>query len=158
MTAVTVQHHGGDRFGIQVRGHEVTVDQPTAYGGTDAGPTPTELFVAGLAGCVAFYARRYLARHGLPESGLTVTAEYTMATRPARVDTCASPCSFQRTCLPNGATHCSRWSAIAPSTTALPHPRRSPSASTPPCLCISSQPGRCDALGRLRRPAGWSCG
>jgi uncharacterized OsmC-like protein len=85
MTAVTVQHQGRDRFSIQIRGHEVTVDQPTADGGTDAGPTPTELFVASLAGCVAFYARRYLARHGLPESGLAVTAQYTMATRPARV-------------------------------------------------------------------------
>jgi putative redox protein len=85
MTSVTVQHQGGDRFGIRISGHEVIVDQPVADGGTDAGPTPTELFVASLAGCVAFYARRYLARHGLPEQGLSVTAGYTMASRPARV-------------------------------------------------------------------------
>jgi putative redox protein len=85
MTAVTVQHYRGDRFGIRIRGHDVTVDQPVPDGGTDVGPTPTELFVASLAGCVAFYARRYLARHGLPEHGLSVSAEYTMASRPARV-------------------------------------------------------------------------
>jgi uncharacterized OsmC-like protein len=34
---------------------------------------------------VAFYARRYLARHRLPTAGLSVTADYTMGTRPARV-------------------------------------------------------------------------
>jgi putative redox protein len=85
MTAITVQHQGGDRFSIQVRGHEVTVDQPLADGGTDAGPTSTELFGVSLAGCAAFYARRDLARHGLAESGLAVTAEYSMAPRPARV-------------------------------------------------------------------------
>jgi uncharacterized OsmC-like protein len=81
MNAVTVRHRGGNRFGIQIREHEVTVDQPVPDAGTDAGPTPTELFVASLA----YYARRYLARHGLPDQGLSVTAEYTMATRPARV-------------------------------------------------------------------------
>ncbi len=33
---------------LGIRGHEVVVDQPVADGGTDAGPTPTELFVGGL--------------------------------------------------------------------------------------------------------------
>ena len=64
--ALTVAHRGGDRFRIRVRGHEIDVDQPVGDGGEDTAPTPTELFVAGLASCVAFYARRYLARHGLP--------------------------------------------------------------------------------------------
>ena len=52
------------------------------------GPTPTELFVASLAACVAFYARRFLARHGLDATGLRVEAAYTMSPdRPARVHT-----------------------------------------------------------------------
>jgi putative redox protein len=63
----------------------VTVDQPADVGGEDAGPTPTELFVAGLASCVAFYARRYLRRHQLDASGLTVETSYRMASRAARV-------------------------------------------------------------------------
>ena len=54
-------------------------------GGADTAPTPTELFVAGLASCVAFCARRYLSRHQLPTDGLTVTAQYTLGLRPARV-------------------------------------------------------------------------
>jgi putative redox protein len=85
MNTVSVTHVDGDRFSIRVRDHELTVDQPVPDGGTDAGPTPTELFVAGLAGCVAFYARRYLARHGLPAQGLSVTAEYATARQPTRV-------------------------------------------------------------------------
>ena len=86
MSAMTVRHVGGDRFEIDVRGHVITVDQPVADGGTDTAATPTELFVAGLASCVAFYARRYLARHGLPVNGLAVTADFRIVPGPARVD------------------------------------------------------------------------
>lgn len=80
-----VRHVGGDRFAIEVRGHELTVDQPVNAGGEDTAPTPTELFVAGLASCVAFYARRFLARHDLDPAGLEVTAGYVLGGRPARV-------------------------------------------------------------------------
>lgn len=82
---VAVAHKEGDIFEICVREHLVHVDQPLADGGTDVGPTPTELFVASLASCVAFYARRYLARHGLPTAGLAVAARFRMEERPARV-------------------------------------------------------------------------
>ena len=82
---MNVRHLGGDRFAITMRGHELVVDQPVEGGGEDTAPTPTELFVAGLASCVAFYARRYLSRHDLPTDGLTVTTAYTMGQRPARV-------------------------------------------------------------------------
>lgn len=85
MEPVNVRHDGGDRFSISVRGHVLSVDQPVGDGGTDKAPTPTELFIAGLASCVAFYARRYLKRHGLAEDGLTVTASYSIGGRPARV-------------------------------------------------------------------------
>lgn len=76
---------GGDRFLLQARGHTVTVDQRVADGGTDTGLTPTELFVASLTGCVAYYASRYLSRHGLSAEGLAVETHYEMASRPARV-------------------------------------------------------------------------
>ncbi len=85
MSAVSVTHDGGDRFSIAIRGHVLHVDQPESDGGTDTAPTPTELFVASLAACVAFYARRYLQRHGLPEDGLAVTAQAEMGAQPARV-------------------------------------------------------------------------
>ena len=85
MERIEVAHVEGDRFAVSVRGHVVHVDQPEADGGTDSGPTPTELFVAGLAACVAFYARRYLVRHALPEQGLAVAASAETAERPSRV-------------------------------------------------------------------------
>jgi putative redox protein len=85
MGTMTVKHLNGDRFAIGVRDHMLTVDQPLADGGEDTAPTPTELLVASLASCVAFYARRYLARHHLPTARLTVIADYTLEPRPARV-------------------------------------------------------------------------
>lgn len=85
MEPVEVLYEGGDRFRIAMRQHAVTVDQPVSVGGEDTAPTPTELFVGSLASCVAFYARRFLARHDLPTDGLGVTAQFAMATQPSRV-------------------------------------------------------------------------
>ena len=61
---LTVASVGGDRHRITIRGHELIVDQPRDAGGEDAGPTPTDLFVASLASCVAHYARRGLGSRG----------------------------------------------------------------------------------------------
>ena len=84
--AVTVGHIDGDSYEIHVRGHHLRVDQPVEAGGTDKAPTPTELFAASLAACVAFYAGRCLDRHGYDRAGLHVSADFEMAAdRPARV-------------------------------------------------------------------------
>jgi len=80
-----VEYRGGDQFDINVRGHMISVDQPVRDGGDDTAPTPTELFIASLASCVAFYARRYLKRHDLPTDGLAVESTFEMGSRPARV-------------------------------------------------------------------------
>ena len=85
VTPMRVEHRGGDKFDINVRGHVVRVDQPIKDRGEDTAPTPTELFIASLASCVAFYARRYLARHDLPTEGLAVEATFDMGSKPARV-------------------------------------------------------------------------
>ena len=86
MSEISVRHEEGDRYRIEVRGHAMTVDQPVEDGGADSAPTPTELFVAGLASCVAFYGGRYLARHELPAEGFGVDCSFAFATdRPARV-------------------------------------------------------------------------
>jgi putative redox protein len=82
---LSVRYLDGDRFAIDVRSHVLLVDQPVDAGGTDEAPTPTELFIGGLASCVAFYARRYLARHEIPTKGLAVHARYDMGGRPNRV-------------------------------------------------------------------------
>ena len=81
---LSVAHDGGTRFRIRVRGHEVVVDQPVTSGGGDTAPTPTELFVASIAGCAAFYGRTYLSRRGLPDR-VDVVARWDVASRPDRV-------------------------------------------------------------------------
>ena len=81
-----VRYLSGESYEVSVRGHRVLVDQPAEAGGLDTAPTPTELFVASLATCVAFYAGRYLTRHGYGRDGLAVSADFDMASdRPARV-------------------------------------------------------------------------
>lgn len=82
---VRVQYDSGDRFKIKIRQHELTVDQPVEDGGADTAPTPTELFVASLSSCVAFYVRRFLSRRGLSVDRLAVTSEVELAARPHRV-------------------------------------------------------------------------
>lgn len=88
MNGIHVGHEGGDRYRIRIRGHEVLVDQPVDDGGEDTAPTPTELWVAGLAGCVAFYGGRFLRRHDLAGEGFAVDCGFSFAAdRPARVGT-----------------------------------------------------------------------
>lgn len=85
---VAVSYLGGESYAVSTRGHTLLTDQPVTAGGADAAMTPTELLVASLSSCVAFYAGRYLARHGLNRDGLHVTAAFTTATdRPARIGT-----------------------------------------------------------------------
>lgn len=84
MSHLEVQHEALDRFRIRIRGHEVVVDQPHPAS-DDAGPTPTELFVASLAACAGFYARRFLARHGLSDGGLTVACDFEWAPDHSRI-------------------------------------------------------------------------
>jgi uncharacterized OsmC-like protein len=84
--ALHVRFVAGEAYEAEIHGHRILVDQPGEQGGQDAAATPTELFVASLTTCVAFYAGRYLTRHGYSREGLTVSAGYDMASdRPARV-------------------------------------------------------------------------
>jgi putative redox protein len=81
-----VRFVSGEAYEVAVRGHRVLVDQPADSGGQDIAPTPTELFIVSLATCIAFYAGRYLTRHGFGRDGLGVSVGYEMATEPpARV-------------------------------------------------------------------------
>ena len=83
---MAVRPMGGDKYAVDIRGHEVRVDQPADIGGDDTAPTPTELFVAGLASCVAFYSGRFFDRHDIDRTGFGVAVAWRMAEdRPARV-------------------------------------------------------------------------
>jgi putative redox protein len=79
LNQMEVSFVSGESYEIAARGHRIVVDQPVSAGGEDAAPTPTELFVASLASCVAFYAGRYLTRHGYDRTGMTVSADFDLA-------------------------------------------------------------------------------
>ena len=63
---VTARRRQGYLHEIEIEGrHTLVVDEPTSVeGGTDAGPSPTRLVAAGLAGCVAVTTEMYAARKG----------------------------------------------------------------------------------------------
>jgi len=97
----------GESYEVTVRGHRVFVDQPPEAGGRDSAPTPVELFVGSLVTCIAFYAGRYLTRHGYSRDGLAVSAGFEMATdKPARVG------SIRVTVRPPADLPPQRWPAL----------------------------------------------
>ena len=83
---IQVRHIAGEQFEISPRQHRFRIDQPVPDGGEDSAPTPVELFVSSLAACVGVYARRFLVRHDLATEGLSVEADYSISTRPVRVE------------------------------------------------------------------------
>lgn len=82
---VTTTLHGGTRCDITNGKHRIITDQPVEDGGQDAGMSPVELFVGSLAGCVGYFVGRFCGRHGIPQEGLSVEAEWTMAEGPHRI-------------------------------------------------------------------------
>lgn len=59
---------------VAVRGHKVTIDEPLSDGGTDAGPTPTELLLGALASCYTLALRWAAKRRAVPLGDIQVAA------------------------------------------------------------------------------------
>ena len=84
-STIQVRHMGDTEFSIRMRGHEIVVDLPREAGGSDAGPSPTQLLVASLAAGVAFFGRSFLHAQGLPDR-IIVNARWSIELTPTRVD------------------------------------------------------------------------
>jgi putative redox protein len=69
------------RHAVQVRDHQVVVDEPLQEGGEDAGPDPQELLAASLASCTAITMEMYAARKGWDIGNVEVEAQYSPAER-----------------------------------------------------------------------------
>jgi putative redox protein len=66
---------------VQVRDHQITVDEPQTSGGEDTGPSPQELLAVSLASCTAITMEMYAARKGWDIGHVEVDAEYSPAER-----------------------------------------------------------------------------
>ena len=78
-----IARRSGDTYTHQVemRGHELTVDEPREIGGDDAGPTPQELLAASLASCTAITLEMYAKRKGWDIGPVEVEVEYSTPER-----------------------------------------------------------------------------
>jgi putative redox protein len=62
---VVARRREGFAHDVEIEGgHKVRIDEPTAAGGSDTGPSPTRLVAAGLAGCIAVTIEMYAERKG----------------------------------------------------------------------------------------------
>jgi putative redox protein len=66
---------GATEVTVHARQHEITVDEPPALGGADAGANPVEHALIALASCQAITYRFWAAQLGIALDDLAVTAE-----------------------------------------------------------------------------------
>ena len=69
------------RHTVQVRDHQIAVDEPQSSGGEDTGPSPQELLAVSLASCTAITMEMYAARKGWDVGHVEVDVEYSPAER-----------------------------------------------------------------------------
>jgi uncharacterized OsmC-like protein len=85
----------GFRTDVEVGGHHLVVDEPTAVGGADDGPTPYEMLLAGLGACTAMTLRIYADRRKWPLERARISLRHRKVhaqdcvdceTKPAKMD------------------------------------------------------------------------
>ncbi len=72
--SITVRNVTGTLQAARIRDHVLLCDLPEGSG-TDLAPTPSEIFLAAMADCVAMVVSGYCRARGIPHEGLTVTIE-----------------------------------------------------------------------------------
>ena len=77
MKTVAVESRLGDKFVIEtnIRGHQVVIDQPANAAGTDTGPTPLELVLVSLAGCIGTIGRIIAMQKRIALRGMEIKVE-----------------------------------------------------------------------------------
>jgi putative redox protein len=71
----------GFKHSVQVRDHQLVVDEPLTAGGDDMAPDPQELLAVSLASCTAITMEMYAARKGWDIGHVEVDVEYSPAER-----------------------------------------------------------------------------
>jgi putative redox protein len=79
--------HRSDRerytHSVQMRQHQIVLDEPVDKGGDDLGPSPQELLAASLATCTAITIEMYAKRKGWDIGEVEVQVDYTPAEQGA---------------------------------------------------------------------------
>ncbi len=75
MSSIAVHLEAGYRTAIQIRQHTVYADELVQDGGTDTAPTPMELMLGSVGGCVAVTTKAYAQRKGWQLEGVSVELE-----------------------------------------------------------------------------------
>ncbi len=75
---VVVEETGEGKFqqNIAAGDHRLLADEPTDIGGTNTGPTPYDLLLAGLGACTAMTVRLYADRKRWPLAGIAVALKH----------------------------------------------------------------------------------
>jgi putative redox protein len=76
MAAVSAVLSEGTKATIEARHFSWVADEPLAAGGTDLGPTPYEMLLGSLAGCIAITLRLYANHKGIELTEVGVTLEF----------------------------------------------------------------------------------
>lgn len=77
LKTVQIEAQMQDGFAIHadINGHQLVIDQPQAARGTDQGPTPLEMFLFSIGGCIGTLARIIAMQKKIPLAGLKVQVE-----------------------------------------------------------------------------------
>ncbi len=139
MDLISVAFERDLTFSAKVRGHRISLDMPGHPRSTDAGPSPVELFVMAIGGCIGMHVALFCAEAGLSPAGLRVDLSYTLAVGNGRkrvssvyaeVDAPGVPADLASRA-EEAARHCILSSSLrqAPELDIVVYPRPGPSAA-----------------------------
>lgn len=75
MATVEVSFPGGVQVAAHVGSFDILTDQPPEDGGSNAAPSPYDLFLSSMATCAGFYALRFCQQRQLPTEGLAIALD-----------------------------------------------------------------------------------
>lgn len=70
---IQVSFPGGVRVDAEMKGFVIQTDQPTYEGGTNAAPSPFDLFLASLATCAGYFVLTFCQERQIPTAGLALS-------------------------------------------------------------------------------------
>jgi putative redox protein len=77
MPSAVARQREGFEHELEIREHRLIADEPEAKGGTDNGPTPTELLCGALASCTSITLLMYAGRKEWDLGGVEVAVDFT---------------------------------------------------------------------------------